>query len=150
MFQYEEQKYLPYPPEFLFKLVLDVEAYPEFLPWCKAARIVSDDGSTIVANLIVGLAPIKQKFTSRVVYDKDRLTINTEYIDGPFEFMQSHWHFISRSNSQCHVDFSVKFALKKKLYTRLLADVFGMASKRMVKAFETRAAKLSSQNRVPQ
>ncbi|WP_374450144.1 type II toxin-antitoxin system RatA family toxin, partial [Stella sp.] len=61
-----EQRLLPYSPEQLFDLVADIERYPEFLPWCVAARIRERTGELVVADLMIGFKMIRERFTSRV------------------------------------------------------------------------------------
>ena len=67
-----EKRILPYSPEQMFDLVAQVERYPEFLPWCIAARIRQKDDKLLVADLIIGFKMIRERFTSRVEFDRPR------------------------------------------------------------------------------
>ena len=138
MFKHSEKRTFPYPAEPVFDLVMDIESYPKFLPWCKAARIKSDDGKIVIADLIVGIGAISEKFTSKVSYDKKKLTILTEYIDGPLEFMQSHW-YLKNVKSTCDIDFSVELAFRQGWLHNIFQNLFEKATLRMMEAFEKRA-----------
>ncbi len=141
MFKHNEKRKLPYQAELLFAIVLDIEAYPQFLPWCKAARIKSDDGKIIIADLIVGAKGISEKFTSKVAYDKKNYKIITEYIDGPLELMQSHWYFKQRQKN-CDLDFSVEFSFRHSWLQKAFQKLFEHATLNMMQAFENRAETL--------
>ena len=141
MFQHSEKRTLPYSAELLFDVVMDIQAYPSFLPWCKAARIKSDDGKIIIADLIVGVGAISEKFTSKVSYDKKKFEIITEYIDGPLEFMQSHW-YLTPEDKACAVDFSVELAFRQGWLQGIFQSLFEKATLRMMTAFEQQAAKV--------
>ncbi|MBM3480497.1 MAG: type II toxin-antitoxin system RatA family toxin, partial [Alphaproteobacteria bacterium] len=81
-----EKRLLPYSPEQLFDLVAQVERYPEFLPWCLAARIRSRSEDAVVADLVIGFRMIRERFTSHVRLDRAR-RIDVRYADGPFKYL---------------------------------------------------------------
>ncbi len=139
MFQYSEKRTIPYTADLLFDVVMDIEAYPSFLPWCKAARIKSNDGKIVIADLIVGIGAVSEKFTSKVSYDKKKFEIITEYIDGPLEFMQSHW-YLTPEGKDCAVDFSVELAFRQGWLHGIFQNLFEKATLRMMVAFEKQAA----------
>ncbi len=138
---HSEQRVLPYSPEQLFDLVIDVARYPEFLPWCLAARIRRREEELLIADLVIGFKMVRERFTSRVEYDADEMTIDTTYADGPFKKMESRWQFLPHPNG-CLVDFHVDFEFKSRLLQTLISTLFGEAVKRMVAAFEARARQL--------
>jgi len=76
-----EKRVLPYTPEQLFDLVAQIERYPEFLPWCAAARIRSREGNAVVADLVIGFKMIRERYTSRVIIDRPR-RIDVTYLEG--------------------------------------------------------------------
>ncbi len=67
-----EKRFLPYTPEQMFDLVVDIERYPEFLPWCTGARIRSREGNVIHADLVIGYKMFRERFSSKVLLDRPR------------------------------------------------------------------------------
>ena len=136
-----EQRRLPYTPEELFDLVADIERYPEFLPWCVGARIKERDGDVIIADLVIGIRMLRERFTSRVTLDRAR-RIDVEYADGPFHHLDNHWLFLPAEDGGCIIDFYVDFAFRSRLFQVLITTLFHEAIRRMVRAFELRARAL--------
>lgn len=139
--KHSEQKILPYRADQLFELVSDVARYPEFLPWCRAARIRKREGNVIVADLVIGFKGVTEKFTSRVTLDPDNTRVDTIYEDGPFKYLENHWKFKDVDGGSI-VDFHVDFEFRSRILQAMIGVVFTEAVRRMVHAFETRAAQL--------
>jgi coenzyme Q-binding protein COQ10 len=139
---HSEQRALPYPPERLFDLVADVERYPDFLPWCVASRILSRTETDLRAELAIGFKGIRERFVSHVTLDRPDLRIDVTYEDGPFKFLENHWKFEDRGEAGCLLDFYVDFEFKSRLLAMLIGPLFDDAVRRMVQAFEDRAAAL--------
>ena len=135
-----EQRLLPYTPEQLYALVADVERYPEFLPWCVGARIRERRPGVIIADLIIGFRVFRERFTSRVALDPPR-RIDVTYSEGPFRYLNNHWIF-EPAPGGCRVDFYVDFEFKSRVLQLLIEALFSEAVRRMVAAFERRAAAL--------
>ena len=142
MFVHSEQRVLPYRPEQLFDLVADIERYPEFLPWCLAARIRQREPNLIVADLVIGFRVIRERFTSRVTLDRPALQIDVAYTEGPFKYLKNHWEFHPVAEAGCRIDFHVEFEFKSAILQKLMGVVFHEAVRRMVAAFEARARQL--------
>jgi len=142
MITHAEQRLLGYRPEQMFDLVADIERYPEFLPWCIGARIRERNDTLVVADLIIGFKMIRERFTSRVSLDRDRLTIEVTYADGPFKQMTNRWRFEPTEDGRCRIDFYVAFEFRSAVLQKLIGVLFHEAVRRMVGAFETRARKL--------
>lgn len=136
-----ERKLLPYTPEQLFDLVADIEHYPEFLPWCVAARIKKREGEVLFAELVIGFKMIRERYTSRVVLDRPR-RIDVQYTEGPFKHLENQWAFAPADGGKCQLDFHIDFEFQTRFLEKIIGPLFGEAVKRMVGAFETRAAKL--------
>jgi coenzyme Q-binding protein COQ10 len=146
MFTHSEQRLLPYTPEQLFALVADVERYPEFLPWCLAARVrhreESEERTVIVADLAIGFRMIRERFTSRVALARPGNRIDVTYTEGPFKFLRNSWVFVPVAEGQCRIEFHVEFEFRSAVLQALMGVVFHEAVRRMVGAFETRARAL--------
>ena len=142
-----EKRLLPYAPEQLFDLVAQVERYPEFLPWCLAARIRSRSEDVVVADLVIGFRMIRERFTSHVRLDRPR-RIDVRYADGPFKHLDNHWIFepvapcAELPGGGTLIDFYVDFEFRSKLLQGLIGVLFNETTRRMVAAFEARARQL--------
>jgi len=130
----------------MYDLVGDVASYPQFLPWCAAARIRSrkPDGAQEImeADLVISFKVFRERFGSRVTLIPDDQTILTEYLDGPFKYMKSSWRFSEHPEGGCNVDFFVDFEFKNRVLQGVIGVVFNDAMQRIVRAFESRAAEL--------
>lgn len=132
---------LPYSAEQMFDLVADVERYHEFLPWVVATRVKSDDGTVMVADMLIGFKALREKFTSRV--EKERPDeIRVHYIDGPMRDLDNRWTFHAVDENTCDIEFDVRFSFRNALFEKLAGQYFDKAFRKMVAAFEVRAAQL--------
>jgi coenzyme Q-binding protein COQ10 len=136
-----EHRRLPYSAEQLFALVADVERYPEFLPWCLAARIRERKENIITADLLIGFKMVRERFTSRVVLDRPK-RIDVSYAEGPFRYLNNHWTFLPQDDGSCVIDFYVDFEFRSRMLQRIIGMLFNEAVRRMVGAFEARARQL--------
>ncbi len=136
--RHAEQRRLPYSPEQMFDLVADVGRYPEFLPWCVGARIISRRDDEMLADLIIGFRLFRERFRSRVKFERPD-HIHVEYIEGPLKYLHNDWRFSSDGEGGCVVDFYVDFAFKNRLFESMVGRLFTEAVHRMVGAFERRA-----------
>jgi coenzyme Q-binding protein COQ10 len=136
-----EKRHLPYTPEQMYDLVASVERYPEFLPWCKAARITKHEGDTFYADLVVAFKVWRERFTSKV-HVVPKTGIDVEYINGPFRYLNNHWRFLPAPEGGCIIDFYVDFEFRSRILQNLIGLLFNEAVSRMVGAFETRAQQL--------
>jgi coenzyme Q-binding protein COQ10 len=132
-----ETKILSHTPEQVFDLVADVGKYPQFLPWCVAAKVRSRTQTEQVADLTIGFGPFRESFTSRVIMDRPNL-IKVRYENGPFRYLNNQWKFQPDPRG-CKVDFFVDFEFRSKLLQAAIGVVFNEAVRRMVNAFLKRA-----------
>ena len=137
-----ERRHLSYSPGQMFDLVAAVERYPEFLPWCLAARIRHRAAGTFTADLVIGFKMVRERFTSRVKLDRPNLRIDVAYTDGPFHYLNNHWVFEPLANGHCRIDFYVDFEFRSPVLQKIIGMLFNEAVRRMVRAFEGRARKL--------
>lgn len=136
-----EKRVLPYTPAQLYGLVIDIERYPEFLPWCLGARVRTRQEDLIVADLIIGFKMFRERFTSRVKPNPGAQRIDVVYAEGPFKYLENHWVFEDHPQG-CLIDFYVDFEFRSKLLQKVIEGLFHEAVRRMVRAFETRAEQL--------
>lgn len=142
---HSETRSLPYSAQQMYDLVADVARYPEFLPWCAAARIrkivAEGAGRRMDADLVISFKVFREKFGSRVMLWDEAYKIDTEYLDGPFRYMKSTWAFRDVEGG-CEVDFFVDFEFRNAVLQGIIGVVFNEAMQRIVRAFERRAASL--------
>ena len=141
--KHSETRHLPYTPEQMFDLVADVARYPEFLPWVSAIRVRSDTPTEMVADMIVGFKGLRETFTSQVSKQRPG-HLRVDYLDGPLKHLNNDWKFRDDGQGGCFVDFCVDFAFKNRVFEMLAGQVFDRALRKMIGAFEERAAKLYS------
>ena len=132
-----ERQIVPYTPEQLFNLVADVGRYPEFLPWCVAARVRHRHADELVADLTVGFGPFRESFTSRVTLEPPR-RVRVRYENGPFRYLNNQWKFIPHPQGT-EVAFFVDFEFRSRILQSAIGVVFNEAVRRMVNAFKKRA-----------
>lgn len=139
--RHTETRRLPYTPDQMFTLVGDVAHYPDFLPWVSAIRVRSNSETHLVADMIVGFKGLRETFTSKVEKTRpSRIMVN--YVDGPLKYLRNEWGFRPDGQGGCLVDFSVDFAFKNRVFEALAGQVFDRALRKMIGAFEDRAAVL--------
>lgn len=151
---HHELRVLPHSPEQLYGLVADIERYPEFLPWCIAARNNRREtiptGEIVWSDLVIGFKLVRERFTSKVTLTPgaagEAPRIDVEYVDGPMKFLRNHWVFRPAPEGSCEggceIDFFVDFEFRSKILQRLIGVLFHEAISRMVAAFERRASVL--------
>ncbi len=136
-----ETRRLPYTAEQMFDLVADVDRYPEFLPWVVATRVRHDSDSEMTADMLVGFKALREKFTSKVVKHRPD-TLRVHYVDGPLRDLDNNWTFRDCGEQCCEIDFSVDFTFKNMMFEALAGQYIDRAFRKMVSAFEARAADL--------
>ena len=143
--KHAETRILPYDARQMYDLVADVQAYPQFLPWCAAARIRSrrpqGNAEVVEADLVISFKVFRERFGSKVTLRPDELGIDTDYLDGPFKHMVSKWAFKDTEDG-VDVSFFVDFEFRNRLLQGAAGMFFYEAMQRIVRAFETRAKDL--------
>ena len=138
--RHHEIRHLPYSADQMFDLVAEVGRYGEFIPWVSGVRVRSNSETEMIADLIVGFKGLRERFTSRVHKSRPR-EIRVDYLDGPLKHLSNEWRF-EPSATGCTVDFTVDFSFRNSLFERIAGQVFDKALRRMIGAFEERAAAL--------
>ena len=139
------KKEIPCSKENLIKMVLDIEKYPEFVPWCLNGKIhsknVKGDKIEITADLTIGKSFFNETYKSFVIYDKDTNSIHVTNIDGPLKHLENKW-FFRDIGSNSEVNFQVDFELKNKILNLLMIKSFDIGLEKIADAFEKRAIDL--------
>jgi coenzyme Q-binding protein COQ10 len=140
-------KVLPYAPDQLFRLVGDVDRYPEFVPWLTAmrtwnTRTLSEGVEAVDAEAGVGFSFLKERFATRVRRDSPNRQIDVSLISGPFRKLENRWRFLDAGHGATRIEFDIDFAFKSRLLEALLRANFHHAVDRLIGCFEARAKAL--------
>ena len=135
--------------ENLIKMVLDIEKYPEFVPWCLDGKIYSKndkgDKLEITADLTIGKSFFKETYKSFVIYNKVKDSIHVTNMSGPLKHLKNEWFFKQIGDSS-EIDFHVDFELKNKILNIFMNKSFDLGLKKIADAFEKRAIQLFKAN----
>ena len=152
MHRHTETRILPYTTEQLYTLVADIEHYPEFLPWCKSARILSREQASFTGELTVCFKGMCQSYVSRI-HGKPpasrhlATSLHVVQMRGPFTHLVNDWQFTpveekEREEKATEIRFMLEFAFKSKVLDKIIGLLFHKATRKMVEAFEERAKTL--------
>jgi len=129
----------------LISMVLDIEKYPEFIPWCINAKVykTKDEGDIIkiTADLTIGKSFFYETYKSFVIYNKSKDSILVTNIDGPLKHLENKW-FFKELGSSCEIEFYIDFELKNKVLNLLMTKSFNIGLHKIASAFEKRAIDL--------
>jgi len=134
------ERHTPHMPERMFDLVSDLEAYPRFIPNCKAMKVRPDpdDASVHYATMTIRFGPITQSYTSRVTADRNALTITAVAVDGPFSYLVSKWTF-EREGEGTRVKFDIDFKFNNPLIAAVAEPAFAAKQDEIMDAFTDEA-----------
>ena len=131
--------------EQLIEMVLDIENYPSFVPWCIEGkidnRVIKDKKIEIIADLTIGKSFFRETYKSLVIYDKSSNYIKVSNIGGPLKYFENKW-FFKEEKDYCNVEFYIDFELKNKILNLVLKKYFNIGLKKISDAFEKRAINL--------
>lgn len=147
---HSERKILPYTPRQLYDMVIDIERYPDFLPWCRAARTWERKGDEFLGELVISFHHMSESYTSRVTGTPPQAgapgAIDVTMVKGPFDYLVNRWRFtryaMPDGGEGCEVDFFLDFKFRSRLLDKMLGGLFGKATAKMVAAFTDRARQL--------
>ncbi len=134
------------PVEHLYNVLLDVDHYKDFLPWCKDANVLRRFGSYLEAQMTISFATFEESYISQVFFEKhgeDVATINIASESDLFESMRSSWH-LQRVVGGTEVTFEISLQFKNKILNKVASIFFLKACNKVMKAFEARAMTLYS------
>jgi ribosome-associated toxin RatA of RatAB toxin-antitoxin module len=129
------------PPARLYALINDIESYPQFLPWCSHASVVSRTPGEIVATLGVRQGALQGEFTTRNTLEPES-RVRMELVSGPFRALEGLW-VLTPVESGCRVDLTMRFAFKNSLTGLLFEPKFAETIGSLVDAFVARARTLT-------
>ncbi|SDM61407.1 Ribosome association toxin PasT (RatA) of the RatAB toxin-antitoxin module [Oryzisolibacter propanilivorax] len=132
-----------YSPEEMFALVTDVARYPQFLPWCDHARVVSEepDGTSMTAEVGISFGGIKKSFVTRNTHEAGR-RVQMQLVEGPFSQLDGDWHFHpvgDGTQRACKVELTLRYGFDSRTLAALVGPVFDRIAATLVDAFIKRA-----------
>lgn len=143
---FKETKTFSYPAHQIYELVMDIEKYPEFLPWCKQAKIIEVvSNQNLHADLLINFKNFFEKYRSDVKHKKTPegvYLIETRAIEGPFKNLFSSWKIKELENQKCEVEFFIEFEFNSFILGKMIGAIFEKASLKMMQSFENRALSL--------
>ncbi len=141
----EKSALVPHPACMLYEIVADVAAYPEFLPWCKDARLLSRSDTELCGEIVVSKAGVTRAFsTCNRIEPCRRMEIRLK--EGPFRKLQGAWTFTELREDACKVELRLEFEFSSGLMDKAFGVVFGQIANSLVDAFCRRADQLARRN----
>lgn len=134
----ERSVLVPHSCAQMFDLVADVEKYPEFMPWCGGASVLTRSDQGMQASIIISIAGIKQKFTTQNEHDYPRL-ITLRLVDGPFSTLTGRWEFQALADDACKVIYTMKYAFSSRALEMVVGPVFNRIATSFIDSFTQRA-----------
>jgi ribosome-associated toxin RatA of RatAB toxin-antitoxin module len=122
----------------MYGLVEHIEAYPEFLPWCREARVLERAPERTVATLAVGMKGLSYEFTTENT-NRPHESIELALRKGPFRHFAAHWRFAALGQQAARIEFAMEYEFAGTVASRALGPVFGAIADTMVDAFKRRA-----------
>ena len=124
----------------LFDIVVDIESYPEYIPWCTRMVVNERKNNEIYADMYVQYKFIlAQKFGSHVKFNSNELTIETNYIEGPLKDLTTNWSFKEINSKKSKIVFNVNFEFKNFIHQKIAKTFYPLIENKMIKSFKNRA-----------
>jgi ribosome-associated toxin RatA of RatAB toxin-antitoxin module len=133
-----------FPAQWMFELVDDIEAYPQFLPWCAASRVMRRAGDVVEAELEIARAGFHKSFATRNTLVAPR-EIRMSLLDGPFSSLEGVWLFTPLREDASKISLDLQFEMSGKLANLAFGTLFNQICNTMVGAFSERAKTLYAQ-----
>lgn len=132
---------VPYTPHEMFVLVTDADAYPQFLPWCCGAEVLSYEHDEMVARLDFSVGGVSKSFTTRNCHQADS-EVSIQLVDGPFSQLDGRWRFEPLGDQGCKISLFLEYDFSSKIVSMVVGPVFSQIANSLVDAFQKRAAEV--------
>lgn len=139
-----------YSPAEIYRVVTDIEHYPEFLPWCERVEVLSRDERNVTARLHLAYSGLRHAFTTRNETIPDE-SVRIGLVDGPFSLLDGFWRFVplplasapaAAVESACKIEFEMRYAFSNKILEAAISPVFDRIANTFVDSFVRRAEQL--------
>ena len=136
----QQEIFINHAAKDLYKIVLDIEKYSEFIPWCKEIIIKSKSKNEMLADMIVSYKNfLPYTFTSHVIFDSNKLKISTSYIQGPLKNLSTEWIFEKLEIKKTKIVFNMKFEFQRLLHQKFAELFLNLIENKMINSFKKRA-----------
>ncbi len=129
------------PPALVYRLVEEVERYPEFVPGCTAAQVLERGDHQVIARLVVQRGLLRTAFTTRNILDPGH-SVQMHLVEGPFRVLEGRWSFEPVASNGCRIEFALRFEFTNALKSALFEPLFEETAGSLVRAFAARAQSL--------
>ena len=129
---------VPYTPAQMYALVDDIEAYPEFLPWCKSTRVLSRTEDEVRATIELSKGGVEKAFTTCNRNQKNKM-IQMRLVEGPFKQLEGFWRFDALGDDGCKVSLDLEFEFASRMLGMVIGPVFSQIANSLVDSFQQRA-----------
>jgi ribosome-associated toxin RatA of RatAB toxin-antitoxin module len=130
-----------YSPAQMFALVDGIEAYPEFLPWCRGAKVLSRTDDEVRATIELSKGGVEKAFTTCNRNQKNKM-IEMRLVEGPFRQLEGFWRFDALGDDGCKVSFDLEFEFASRMLGMVVGPVFSQIANSMVDSFHKRAVEV--------
>jgi coenzyme Q-binding protein COQ10 len=128
------ERHVPHLPKAMFELVNDLEAYPRFIPNCKAMDVRRQSDGSRLAKMTISFGPITQSYTSKVTADPEAMTVTAVAVDGPFSYLDSKWTFTPEGEGT-RIRFDIDFKFSNPLIAAVAEPAFASKQDEIIDAF---------------
>lgn len=127
-----------YSNDEMFALVSDIEAYPQFLPWCSGARVLSREQDEMTASIDFAVSGVSKSFTTQNRLKPGR-EISMQLVEGPFSQLEGRWRFIPLGDAGSKISLFLEYDFSSKMVSLAVGPVFNKIANTLVDAFQKRA-----------
>ncbi len=127
----------------MFELVCDIESYPDFLPWCSAARVDEHSETHQLASVTINQVINQSEFSTRNALETNQ-SITMQLVDGPFKYLTGTWQFKPLGDTACKVTLDIDFEFASPMVGRVISPAFNKVCDTLVNAFLKRADQLGN------
>lgn len=127
-----------YTPAEMFALVSDIDAYPEFLPWCRTAEVIWRGEEELKARIEMAKGSLHKSFITHNRHQQDKM-IDIRLVEGPFQRLEGYWRFDPLGDSGCKVSLDLEFEFANRMLSMMIGPVFSQIANTLVDAFQQRA-----------
>ena len=129
---------VPYTAEEMFLLVTDIKSYPDFLPWCRSAHILSQDADEVRASLEFAVGVVQKSFTTRNRHQANKMVV-ISLVEGPFRTLEGFWRFDSLGEQGCKITLDLEFDFANRMLSLVVGPIFTQIANTLVGSFQQRA-----------
>ena len=132
---------VPYSDHEMFTLVADIASYPQFLPWCGDAKVVSADDDVVIAAITIAYSGVNKTFSTRNLLQKNKM-MEMQLIEGPFRYLHGFWRFTALDTNACKISLDLEFEVANRLLATVMTPMFSKIASDLVDSFHRRAVAL--------